>query len=51
MARALRRLRPALVTLALAIWLAGPAAAQLRSDLPDPFRPGERWGQLPEGRS
>ncbi len=28
-----------------------PAVAQLRNDLPDPFKPGERWGDLPAGRS
>ena len=26
-------------------------AVQLRNDLPDPYRIGERWGELPAGRS
>jgi DNA-binding beta-propeller fold protein YncE len=40
----------ALAGLALLV-AAAPAAAQLRNDLPDPYRPGERWGELPAGRS
>ena len=49
--RRLRRSVMALAALAASAVAADPAAAQLRTDLPDPYKPGERWGQLPEGRS
>ncbi len=42
----------ATITAAIVLALGDPAVAQqLRTDLPDPYKPGERWGQLPDGRA
>jgi DNA-binding beta-propeller fold protein YncE len=46
-----RGLAIAIATVGFASVAWGQAAVQLPSDLPDPYRPGERWGELPAGRT